>query len=94
MTVLHIEHPVPNYEGWKKAFDADPINRKASGVKRYKVYRSTANAAYVAVDLEFEKAEDAESTLKKLQVLWGQVEGKIMSGPKAQIFEVVETIEI
>ena len=28
MYILQIEHPVPNYEGWKKAFDSDPVNRK------------------------------------------------------------------
>lgn len=34
MLILQIEHKVPNYEGWKKAFDSDPISRKKSGVKR------------------------------------------------------------
>mgnify|MGYP002397686097 CR=1 FL=1 len=94
MTVLHIEHPVPNFEGWKKAFESDPIDRKSSGVKRYKLYRSTSNPNYVAIDLEFDNVENAENTLNKLQVLWGQVEGKVMSGPKAQIFDVIESTDI
>ena len=94
MTVLHIEHPVPDFEGWKKAFDADPIDRKSSGVKRYKLYRSTSNPNYVAIDLEFDRLENAENTLKKLQVLWRQVEGSVMTGPKAQIFDVIESADI
>ncbi|MBI1781632.1 MAG: hypothetical protein HYR66_09725 [Sphingobacteriales bacterium] len=94
MTVLHIEHPVPNFERWKKVFDSDPVDRKSSGVKKYKIYRSTSNPNYVAIDLEFDNVAYAENTLKKLQVLWGQVEGNVMSGPKAQIFDVIESNDI
>jgi hypothetical protein len=94
MTVLHIEHPVPDFEGWKKAFESDPIGRKSSGVKKYKLYRSTSNPNYVAIDLEFDRLENAENTLKKLQVLWRQVEGSVITGPKAQIFDVIESADI
>lgn len=91
MTVIHIEHPVPNFDGWRKAFTADPIDRKSSGVKKYRLYRSSTNPNYVAIELEFDNLQDAENTLSKLQVLWGNVEGSIMTGPKAQIFEIIET---
>ncbi len=91
MTVIHIEHPVPNFEGWKKAFASDPIDRKASGVKKYKLYRSVVNPNFVAIDLVFDNLQNAESTLKRLQELWKQVEGSVMTGPKAQIFEVIES---
>ena len=39
MTILRIEHRIQNFDGWKKAFDGDPIDRKKSGVKRYRVCR-------------------------------------------------------
>lgn len=94
MTVLHIEHPVPSFEGWKKAFDADPMNRKAAGVKRYKVYRSAQEPNHVAIDLEFENKEAAEKMLAALQALWKKVEGSVMTGPQARIFEVIETVEL
>ncbi len=94
MKVLHIEHPVPNFESWKKAFAADPINRKASGVRKYKLYRSTSNLNYVAIDLEFDSLQNAESTLQKLQLLWGQVEGIVLTGPKTQIFDVIESADV
>lgn len=94
MTVLHIEHPVPSFEGWRKAFDADPINRKASGVKSYKLYRSVTNPGYVAIDLMFDNLKDAENTLKKLQALRGQVEGSVMTGPKHQLFEVIAAADV
>ena len=27
MHILRIEHPVPDYDAWKEAFDSDPISR-------------------------------------------------------------------
>ncbi len=39
MTIVQIEHPVPNFDAWKKAFDSDPVSRERSGVRRYQVLR-------------------------------------------------------
>lgn len=94
MIVLHIEHPIPDFERWKKAFDADPIDRKSSGVNAYKIYKSVSNPNYVAIDLLFNELKNAEATLKKLEVLWRQVEGTVMTGPKAQIFEILESVKV
>ena len=94
MIVLHIEHPVPNFEGWKKAFYADPIDRKSSGVRKYRLFRSTENPNYVAIDLEFDNQQTAEATLKKLQAVWGKVEGTVIKGPKAQIYEVIDDTDV
>ncbi len=63
MHILQIEHPVPSYEGWKKAFDRDPINRKQSGVRRYKISRKIDDPNYVIIDLEFDNLNDAEACL-------------------------------
>lgn len=94
MIVLQIEHPVPNFEGWKKAFDSDPIDRKKSGVRRYRIYQPVDNSNYVIVDLEFENLEQAERTLSALKDLWGQVEGKIMMNPKSRILGIVQETEV
>ena len=94
MTILRIEHPVPSYEGWKKAFDADPINRKRSGVIRYRIYRLIDNPKYVVVELEFNNLQDAETTLASLRKLWEKVEGSVMTGPQARILDMVESVEL
>ena len=47
MTILRIEHKVPNFDGWKKAFDSDPINHKQSGVRRYHIFRPIDDPTYV-----------------------------------------------
>ena len=94
MVILRIEHKVPNFEGWKKAFDNDPINRKQSGVCRYRIFTPTDDPNYVIIDLEFENLINAESTLTVLQKLWSNVEGKVMVNPQARILNIVETIDI
>ena len=91
MIILQIEHPVPDYDGWKKAFDSDPMGRERSGVKSYRITRPVDDKNYVLIELTFEEREKAESMLKGLQNLWKQVEGKVIGAPKARIIEVLET---
>lgn len=91
MYMLRIEHPVPDYAGWKKAFESDPVGRKKSGVRRYQILRPVDNPNYVMIDLEFDTAKEAEALLAAMRVTWGRVEGTIMSDPKAIIVEAVET---
>jgi len=90
MTVLRIEHPIFDYSGWKKAFDSDPIDRKKSGVKSYRIYRPAIDPKYVIIDLLFDSVTDAENTLTALQKLWGKVEGTVMANAKTNILEVTE----
>ena len=94
MIVLQLEHNVSSYEGWKKAFDSDPINRKKSGVKRYQVYQSVDDPKYVVIDLCFESLEQSLATLKALQELWSKVQGTVMIDPKARILNIKETVEL
>lgn len=91
MYILRIEHPVPDFDGWKKAFDSDPVGREKAGVRRYQILRPIDDANYVIVDLEFDTVSQAEALLAALRVLWGRVEGTIMMNPQARIFETVET---
>jgi hypothetical protein len=91
MYMLRIEHPVPNYEGWKQAFDSDPVGREKSGVRRYQILRPIDDPNYVLIDLEFETIDQAEALLAAMRVVWGRVEGTIMMNPQTQIVEAMET---
>ena len=93
MPILQIEHKVPNFDGWKKAFDSDPINRKKSGVRRYRIFRPTDDPNYVIIDLEFDNLNDAEAALTALRNLWAQVEGKIMINPQTRILNIEEAMD-
>ena len=94
MYILRIEHPVPDFDGWKKAFDSDPVGREKSGVRRYRVLRPIDNANYVLIDLEFDTASQAESLLAAMRTVWSRVEGTIMMNPQTRIVEAVETKEL
>ena len=93
MLILQIEHPVPSFEGWKKAFETDPVGRQQGGVLRHKILRKIDDPNYVIIDLEFEKLSEAENFLSSLRKLWDRVEGTVMNSPQARIMEVVESRE-
>jgi len=93
MIVLQIEHAVPDYGYWKKAFDIDPVNRKQSGVKRHRVFRQADNPNFVIIELEFETLNEAKNLLAALQNVWKQIAGKVILGPKARIIELTEEQE-
>jgi hypothetical protein len=92
-TILHIEHSVPNFDGWKKTFDSDPLGREKSGVRRHRVLRPVDDPKYVMIDLEFDNASKAEAFRTALRDLWRPLEGQMIENPRVQIVEAVETKE-
>jgi hypothetical protein len=93
MYLLRIEHPVPDFDGWKQAFDSDPVGREKAGVRRYRILRPIDDPHYVMIDLEFDTASQAEALLAALRGVWSRVEGTIIMNPQARIAEAVETRE-
>lgn len=92
---LRIEHAVPDFNGWKRAFDSDPADRKGSGVRRYQVMRSVEDPNYyVLIDLEFDTLEDAEGLLAKMRRVWNGEGASVMRNPQARIVETVEATEL
>jgi hypothetical protein len=94
MVILQIEHPVPNFDAWKKAFDSDPVNRKQSGVRRYRVLRPIDNPNYAIIDLEFDSVNEAEGLLAAMREVWRGVQGTIIESPRVRIVEAVESKEL
>ena len=90
MYILRIEHPVFDFDDWKKAFDSDPVGREKSGVRRYQILRPVDDAKYVMIDLEFDTASQAEALLAAMRGVWSRVQGTVMTDPKARIVEAVE----
>jgi hypothetical protein len=91
--ILRIEHPVPDYDVWKAAFDGDPVGREISGVRCYRVLRPIDNPNYVMIDLEFESQSEAEAMHRALRGLWACAEGTIMTNARARIVEAAEIRE-
>ncbi|MDQ2943934.1 MAG: hypothetical protein M3R21_09750 [Candidatus Dormibacteraeota bacterium] len=93
MPILHIEHQVGDFDTWKRnAFDADPIGRARSGVRRHRISRSTDDPNFVMIELEFNTKPEAEVMHAALRNLWRNPLAQI-GGPTARIIETVEAKE-
>ena len=91
MSMLRIQHSVPNFESWKRAFESDPMGRKGAGVRRYQVHRAVADPNFVMIDLDFDTVAEAERLLEKLRHLWAGPGGAVMRNPEAWVVETVES---
>ncbi len=91
MPILRIQHAVPDFEGWKRAFESDPMDRKGSGVRRYHLHRSVSEPNFVMIDLEFDSLTEAETMLNKLRHLWAGSGGAVTRNPEAWIVETLES---
>jgi hypothetical protein len=90
--ILRIEHPVPDFDAWKRAFDSDPLDREKAGVRRYRVFRSVDDSNYVMVDLDFDDVETAEAMRSAFRTLWGRVQPEGLIGDQqARIVELLES---
>ena len=82
MPTLRIEHAVPSFDGWKQAFESDPIDRKGSGVRRYRISQAVDDPNYVTIDLDFETVDDAHGLLAKMENVWAGPGKAFMMDPK------------
>lgn len=90
MITLRIEHNISNFEGWKRAFDSDPINRKKSGVKRYRIYRPLDEPDLVIIELDFDNPEQAQVTQAALQQVFPNIEGKLIFNVQLSFLSIVD----
>jgi quinol monooxygenase YgiN len=95
MTILHIEHPIRDFDSWKKAFESDPAGREKGGVRRYQVLRPIDDPNYVMIDLDFDSSRAAEAFLATMSEVWrSPAAARALSGtPQTRIIEVVESKE-
>jgi hypothetical protein len=94
-TILRVEHTVSNFDDWKKVFDNDPLGRKKSGVRRYRIMRQLDNTSFVMLDLEFDDQKEAEAFADKLRNLWVSAQGqKLMQYPQLRIVDPIESKEL
>lgn len=94
MPTLRIEHAVPSFDGWKRAFDNDPANRKSSGVRRYRISQAVDDPNYVTIDLDFDTVAEAQGLLAAMEQVWAGPGKAFMVDPRAKIVEIIENVEL
>lgn len=85
MAILLIQHPVGDYEGWKKAFDSDPLNREESGVLSHTIYQAADDPKWIVVELEFGSVDEARTMLGRLRPMWDRVGAGLGFGSAPQV---------
>lgn len=94
MPVVRIEHAVASFESWKRAFDADPADRRGAGVRRYRVLRSREEPNQVMIDLEFDTDREAGAFLQAMERIWSGPGKAVMQNPRARLVDLVEAREL
>jgi hypothetical protein len=94
MVTLRIQHSVPTFDAWRRAFDADPIGRKGGGVRRYSIHRSVRDPNFVLIDLEFDTVVEADAFQEKLTRLWSGPARAVMQNPQSWVIETMESREV
>jgi hypothetical protein len=90
---LHIEHPVRDFDAWKRVFDSFHDFRVEHGVRSLRVGRQVDADSHVAIDLLFDTSDAAETFLRTLQErVWSrqQATDLLTAGPSAVILDLVE----
>ena len=92
MPTLQLEHSIRDFEMWKAAFDRDPIDRQALGVRRHRVLRPVEDPNYVVVELDFDTTTEAQACRIALRELWSSREAApaLIGAPRVRIVETVE----
>jgi hypothetical protein len=93
---VRIEHRIHDYAAWRAAFDRDPVNRKQSGVRRYRLFRPVDDPNYILIDLDFDSAGEADAFIAAMRKVWQspQAAPALLGSPQVRITEEVETTEL
>lgn len=93
MVILHIEHPISDYDAWHGAFDRFAPMRTAAGVVGHRVLRPVDDDHYVVVQLDLADEETASTFLGLLRDrVWSNPEASpaLRGEPRARILHVTE----
>jgi hypothetical protein len=93
VTILHIEHPISDYETWRAAFDAAEPMRAGAGVHGQRVFRPTDDERYVIVHLDFPDVATAAAFVDILRDrIWNRPDASpaLRGEPRTTILEPAE----
>lgn len=93
MVTLRVEFFCPDYDLWKQSFDADPLERGPSGVVRHSLLRAHDDPNTIVVELEFERAEEAEALRSRGAETWKRAEANgVMKDLRFGLYDELEHV--
>ena len=96
MVIVHAEHAIRDFDIWKAAFDRDPLHRKDSGVRRYRIARAMDDPHFLIMDFEFDDEGAAQAFDAALHELWGSrtAAPALLGRPQTRLARSVEAGEL
>lgn len=94
MFILHIEHPITDFDTWTSAFEQFADARRDAGVRSHRVLRPIDDTCHIVVHLEFDTDEAALAFRQFLQtVVWAIPENApaLAGDPRAVVLRVEPT---
>lgn len=94
---LHIEHPVRDFDAWKRVFDGFHDFRADHDVRSFRVGRRVDAESEVTIDLVFDNADAAATFhLALKEQVWSrqQATGLLNGAPSAVILNLVDDTTI
>jgi hypothetical protein len=96
VVIVHAEHAISDFDIWKGAFDRDPLRRKDSGVRRYRIARAVDDPNFLMMDFEFDDESAAQAFDARLRELWGSQTAApaLLGRPQTRLVRCVEVGEL
>ncbi|CAN5246387.1 hypothetical protein BH20ACT16_BH20ACT16_01770 [soil metagenome] len=92
MAILHIEHPISDFQTWLSAFNRFEEARKKAGVRSQRVHQPVDDDKYIYVRLEFDSVDEAAAFKSFLETtVWASAEASpaLVGSPTARILTEV-----
>ena len=91
---VRMRYELDDYDAWRAIFDRDPLDRRGSGARRYRIAKDTADSSAVLVDLDFDTVAEAEAFHGRLRTLLADPMLPPMARADTIVAEVTEAVEL
>lgn len=89
MKTVIITHEVKNYSVWRKAYDADAVNRSKAGFHPTGEYQSESNPNMVTVIVEAPSLEAVNSFMSNPELKASMEQGGVIGVPDVKILNKI-----
>jgi hypothetical protein len=91
---VRMRYELDDYDAWRRVFDGDPLDRRGSGVRSYRISRNVDNPSAVMVDLDFETVDAAKAFHARLQELLSDPSMPTMANAETIVAETTDLVEL